>query len=183
MPIAERYLADDEEPVHVTRQHWTEMVSEFLALCLVWAVAGALLWALPADEQWHGTAVWVVVGAAVVASLWFWLIPLLQWRRTVYILTTRRVYKRSGFLTKAGRSIPLIRVNDVSFKASLWERIMRYGTIHIQSASEQGKMTLKHVPDPEGLTALIYQQVDEEQRRHQQGPGLADPGGMMPPVR
>ncbi|MDK1473034.1 PH domain-containing protein [Streptomyces sp. 549] len=177
MPIAERYLADDEELVHVTRQHWTEMVSEFVVLCVIWAVAGALLWVTPTDETWRDTAVWVIVGAAAVASLWFWLIPLFQWRRTMYILTTKRMYKRSGFLTKAGRSIPLSRVNDVSFKASLWERIWRYGTLNIQSASEQGMMTLKHVPDPEGLTALIYRQVDEEQRRQ------SGPSGMMPPMR
>ncbi|AEF41358.1 PH domain-containing protein [Hoyosella subflava] len=81
------------------------------------------------------------------------------------MLYTKRIYKRSGFLTKSGRSIPLIRVNDVSFKASLWERIMRYGTLTIQSASEQGKMTLRHVPDPEGLKARIYRAVYDEQRR------------------
>ncbi|UGY92746.1 PH domain-containing protein [Streptomyces gobiensis] len=187
MAIADRYLADDEELVQVTRQHWTEMVSEFLMLCLIWLVAGALIWVIPSGEEWDKMAIYVVLGAAVLASLWFWLIPLLKWRSTMYILTTKRIYKRSGFLTKAGRSIPLIRVNDVSFKASLWERMMRYGTLSIQSASEQGMMTLKHVPDPEGLKAKIYRAVDEEQRHQQMGPGLAGPGpgpdGMMPPMR
>ncbi|MCZ7415329.1 MULTISPECIES: PH domain-containing protein [unclassified Streptomyces] len=162
--IAERHLAEDEELVHVTRQHWTEMVSEFLLLCLVWLVAGLLLWAVPSGEDWSDGAVYVVLGAAVLASLWWWLIPLLTWRSTLYILTTKRMYKRSGFLTKSGRSIPLVRVNDVSFRANLWQRIMRYGTLTIQSASEQGLMTLRHVPDPEGLKAMIYRQVDEEQR-------------------
>lgn len=194
MPIADRHLADDEELVQVTRQHWTEMVGEFLVLCLIWIVAGALIWVLPSGEEWSDTGLYVVVGAAALASLWFWLLPLLKWRSTMYILTTRRMYKRTGFLTKAGRSIPLIRINDVSFKASLWERMMRYGTLNIQSASEQGMMTLKHVPDPEGLKALIYRQVDEEQQRHrtggpvppeygQPGPGAGGPGGMMPPMR
>ncbi|MEE1929855.1 PH domain-containing protein [Streptomyces sp. TRM 70351] len=168
--IADRYLADDEELVHVTRQHWTEMVGEFLLLCLVWAGAGLLLLAVPADAQWRATGVWVVLGAALLATVRLWLVPLLRWRFTVYILTTKRVYKRSGFLTKRGRSIPLVRVNDVSFKANLWQRVMGYGNLTIQSASEQGVMMLRHVPDPEAFKALIYQQVDEEQRTGQEGP-------------
>lgn len=192
MGIAERYLAEDEALVYQTRQHWTEMVSEFIVLCLIWLMAGALLWVLPGTEEWSDIARYVVLGLALVASLWFWLIPLLKFRSTLYILTTKRVHKRSGFLTKTGRSIPLARVNDVSFKASLWERIMRYGTLNIQSASEQGMMTLKHVPDPEGFKSLIYRQIDEEQQRQQMGGppmgygpgpgGYGGPGGMMPPA-
>lgn len=160
MPIADKYLAEDEELVFYTRQHWTTLVSEFLVLVVIIAASGALLWVLPSGEEWTDIARWVVLGAALVAALWFWLIPMLQWRSTVYVLTTKRLHKRMGFITKAGRSIPLTRVNDVSYSVNLWERVMRYGTLHVQSASEQGKMTLRHVPDPELLKSKIYQQID-----------------------
>ncbi|MCK1794972.1 PH domain-containing protein [Streptomyces sp. XM4193] len=184
MSNAERYLAEDEALVYQTRQHWTEMVSEFIVLCLIWIIAGALLWVVPGSEDWSDIAGYVVLGGAVIASLWFWLIPLLKFRSTLYILTTKRLHKRTGFLTKTGRSIPLSRVNDVSFKASLWERILRQGTLNIQSASEQGMMTLRHVPDPEGFKGLIYRQIDEEQRGQQMGygpgPGYGGPGGYGP---
>ncbi|SFD14991.1 PH domain-containing protein [Streptomyces aidingensis] len=160
MPIADRYLAEDEELVYHTRQHWTTLVSEFLLLLVIVAVTGAAVWFLP-DEDWADTALWVVLGAGALAALWFWLVPLLQWRSTVYVLTTRRLHKRSGFINKAGRSIPLARVNDVAFSASLWERIMRYGTLTVQSASEQGTMTLRHVPDPELFKSKVYQQLDQ----------------------
>lgn len=160
MAIAERYLAEDEELVFSTRQHWTTLISEFLMLVLIMAATGGLLFVLPRDADWGRTATWVVLGAGVIAAVWLWLVPLLQWRSTVYVLTTKRLHKRSGFLTKAGRSIPLARVNDVSFSANLWQRIMRYGTLRVQSASEQGMMTLKHVPDPELLKSEIYRQLD-----------------------
>ncbi|MCE7080882.1 PH domain-containing protein [Streptomyces sp. ST2-7A] len=160
MPIADRYLGEDEELLYYTRQHWTTLVSEFLMLCLVAAVTGAVLWFLPSDEQWYDTAMWVVIGAGVVAACWVWLIPMLQWRSTVYVLTTKRLHKRMGFITKAGRSVPLSRVNDVSYSVNLWERIMRYGTLNVQSASEQGKMVMRHVPDPELFKSRIYQQLD-----------------------
>jgi hypothetical protein len=61
----------------------------------------------------------------------------------------------------------LARVNDVEFRATLWERILREGTLTVQSGSEHGTLALKHVPDPEGLQSLIYAAVEDEQRSHQ----------------
>ncbi|MFF5563648.1 PH domain-containing protein [Streptomyces sp. NPDC012623] len=179
MVSVDRHLAPDEQLVHATRQHWTEIVSEFLILALIWIVAAVLLWFTPSDASWGTDADYVIVGLALVASLWFWLIPLLKWRGTVYIVTTKRIYKRSGFLTKTGHSIPLIRVNDVSFRATLWERLLREGTLSIQSASEQGMLTLRHVPDPEGLKDLIYAAVDAEQG----GDRYGGPDGQAPVPR
>lgn len=175
MPIADRYLAEDESLVYVTRQHWTTMVGEFLALCVIAAAAGLLVWWLPRDESWGAYTTFGVLAVAAIFAAHYWLIPLLRWRSTMYILTTKRMHRRSGFLSKTGRSIPLARVNDVSFRANPWERIMRYGTLNIQSASEQGMMTLRHVPDPEGLKAEIYRAVDALSGGPGQGPAAGPP--------
>ncbi|UWM50383.1 PH domain-containing protein [Streptomyces carpaticus] len=157
MAYADRYLADDEELLYETRQHWTTLVSEFVQLVVIAAVAAVLTLII---GDLGSPVAWVVLGLAGIAIIWRWLVPMLQWRSTVYFLTTKRLHKRTGFLTKQGRSIPLSRVNDVSFSASLWERIMRYGTLHVQSASEQGKMTFKHVPSPEEFKNRVYEALD-----------------------
>lgn len=165
MRLTERHLADDEQPVYVTRAHWTGMAGEFVLLCLIWIAAAIVVSVLPAGEPWAGTAFYILLGLAVLASLRYWLFPLLKWRSKLYILTTKRIYKRSGFLTRSSRSIPLARVNDVSFEATLWERVMRYGTLTVQSASEQGVMTMRHVPQPEAFKTEIHRAVDEERRQ------------------
>lgn len=177
MPTVDHHLTDDEERIYVTRQHWTQLVGEFVVLCLTWAVAGALLWVLPSGKSWTHTGIYVVVAVALIVSVWLWLVPLLKWRGTVYILTTKRIHVRTGFVSKTGRSIPLTRVNDISFAASLWERIIRCGTLKIESGSEQGLLTLKHVPDPEGFKTMIYEAMDEEQDHHY------GPDGVTPPRR
>ncbi|GLU49587.1 PH domain-containing protein [Nocardiopsis ansamitocini] len=173
MPIADRYLADDEELVYVTRQHWTLLVGEFIALLLVAGIAAVAVWLLPTEEQWGQWALYAVIGLAVVAALAFWLVPLLKWWSTVYILTNRRLLYRHGILARHGRDMPLTRINDVSFSISLWERIMRYGTLSVQSASEQEGLLLTKVPRVEWLQSQIYRQVDEEQRRHHRPPTQA----------
>lgn len=165
MSHQEHQGTEDEQPVYVTRRHWAGIVNEFAALAGIWVAAAALVWMLPAERQWAGTAFVVLIGAAVLASVRYWLFPLLKWRSRSYVLTTKRIYKHSGFLTKSSRSIPLARINDVSLKATLWERVLRYGTLTVQSASEQGVMTLRHVPRPESLKAEIHRAVDEERRQ------------------
>lgn len=164
MSFAERYLAEDEQLLHVTRQHWSQLVEEFALLALIWIAAGVLVAMLPSGEAWGSFAFWVLAGLAVLASLRFWLYPVLKWRSKFYVLTTKRIYKHSGFLTRTSRSIPLLRVNDVSFRATPWQRVMQYGTLSVQSASEQGVLRLGHVPDPEWFKGEIYRAVDEEQR-------------------
>jgi uncharacterized membrane protein YdbT with pleckstrin-like domain len=166
MSTVDHYLADDEDLIYVTRQHWTQLVGEFVVLLVIWAVAAGLVWVVPSGQSWGRDAIYAVLGVAVVLSVWFWLVPLLKWRGIIYILSTRRIHQRSGFLTKSGRSIPLTRVNDISFEASLWERIIRCGTLKIESGSEQGLMTLRHVPDPEDFKTKIYEAMDEVQDHH-----------------
>src|SRR5699024_8234505 len=91
MAIADRYLADDEELVHVARQHWTVLVGEFVALLLTLAIVGTALWFLPWDLEWS-----MLVGAGIavlglVAALGFCLLPILQWSTKVYVLANLRL--------------------------------------------------------------------------------------------
>lgn len=164
MAIADRYLSGDEELIHVVRQHWTVLVGEFAALLLVVAAVGAALWFVPWDQDWSLIAAGVVVAVGTVAALALWLVPVLRWATTVYILTNHRLMMRDGIISKQGRDMPLTRVNDVAFDIGLWERIMRYGTLSIQSASEQEGMVLRRVPRPQWFQAEIYRQVNAAQR-------------------
>ncbi|MEE2036364.1 PH domain-containing protein [Nocardiopsis sp. CT-R113] len=164
MAIADRYLSDDEELVHVVRQHWTLLAGECAALLAIVAAAGVALWFVPWDQDWSLIAAGVVVAVGLVAALVLWLVPVLKWATTVYILSNRRLMVREGLISKQGRDMPLTRVNDVAFNISLWERIMRYGTLSVQSASEQEGMVLRRVPRPEWFQAEIYRQVNIAQR-------------------
>lgn len=159
MGSAKRYLADDERLVHATRQHWSLLIGEFLALLIIVAVVVAGVWLIPAGHEWADIATYALVGLGVLAALIFWLIPLLKWRTTVFILSDRRLLKRHGIIAKHGRDIPLARINDVSFTVPLVGRLLRYGTLHVQSASEQGIMQFKYVPHARWFQSTIYSQV------------------------
>lgn len=82
-----------------------------------------------------------------------------RWATTNIVLTNERLILRAGVLSKAGREIPLERVNDISFHQRLFERLIGAGDLVVESAGERGQETLRMVPKPEELQREIYQQM------------------------
>jgi len=83
---------------------------------------------------------------------WWWM------RRLV--VTNRRVYMRSGLLSKAERSIPLSKVQDVTVRAGALGRMLGYGTVRVESAGAlTTEIVATNVSDPGGVRDAILSQV------------------------
>jgi uncharacterized membrane protein YdbT with pleckstrin-like domain len=81
------------------------------------------------------------------------------------VFTNERVLLRRGVLARNGRDIPLARINDVAFSHSLFERMLGSGTMTIESAGERGQVVLKDLPRVEHTQSVLYELVEDEQRR------------------
>jgi membrane protein YdbS with pleckstrin-like domain len=68
-----------------------------------------------------------------------------------HILRRREVYT----LTKTVRNIPLRNIQDVTVRASMWQRLIKIGDIEIESASEQGKIVLDDIHYPDRYANII----------------------------
>ncbi len=174
-------LAVGEELVVVLHPHWKTLVRPVLLTFVVVAVllAGEVL--IPGNRYaWAERLALAVV--AVVALMWWLMIPILAWRTTVYELTTRRMRLRDGVLTRSGRDIPLSRITDVSFRKGVLDRILGSGTLVVESAGEHGELTLTEIPHVERVSALLSQLMEDERLRDSRpaSPDLRDggaPGG------
>jgi uncharacterized membrane protein YdbT with pleckstrin-like domain len=114
----------------------------------------------------------LVLALALVLLLTVVLVPVLRWRTTHYVITTHRLLFREGILARRGRDIGLSRITDVSYRQSLWERIINSGTLTIESAGEGGATVLKQIPDSEGVQQLLNLMVEEDaDRRAQESAG------------
>jgi uncharacterized membrane protein YdbT with pleckstrin-like domain len=102
--------------------------------------------------------IWLVFLAAVV---WFLAGPLLRWLTTTYTFTTRRFIKRSGFIAKEGRTIPLNRISGVDFEIGVIDRIFGCGTLVVSDASTDGSVELHDIPRVE----QVQLQVSDELHR------------------
>jgi uncharacterized membrane protein YdbT with pleckstrin-like domain len=89
----------------------------------------------------------------------------LRWRTTTYELTTRRLRMREGIVTRRGRDIPLVRINDVSFEKGLLDRLLGAGRLVVESAGEHGQILLNDIPHVEQVQGTLFRLVEDEHRR------------------
>lgn len=165
MPFPSRLLADDEEVVLDLHPHWKQLVLPLLLVPVVVGLAAYLFFVVP-DGSARTPLRWAIVAVAAIVLLRWSLWPFLRWETTRYVLTNRRVVIRTGVFGRSGRDIPLTRVNDVSFQHSLFERMLRCGTLTIESAGEHGQVVLPEVPGVEVVQREVYRAVEAEVRRH-----------------
>jgi len=161
MGYPDNVLATDEQVVLHRHPHWKRLIAPVLAL-LVTTASAAFLAGLVARTGWDANTKKVV--SAVIAGVWLLLVgwltlrPFLAWLTTHFVITDRRVMYRHGVLTRAGIDIPLARINSVEFRHGLFDRMVRTGTLIIESAS-QDPLQFADIPRVEQVHSLLYHEV------------------------
>jgi uncharacterized membrane protein YdbT with pleckstrin-like domain len=157
-------LTPDEQPVLLLHPHWKTLIRP-IAVAVV-LVAAALVGEVLIPSGSAAAAGRLALGVVAVLVLMLWLfVPVLRWRTTTYLLTTRRMRTRFGIVTRRGRDIPLIRINDVSFEKGLLDRLLGAGRLIVESAGEHGQIVLRDIPHVEYVQSTLFRLVEEEQLR------------------
>ena len=162
MAYPDKILANDEKVVEHLHPSWITLVPATLWFIVICAAAGAGIAYAPDN----GTSRTVVIGAIIVVGIvllcWLAFAPWIQWRTTHYVFTTHRVLIRRGVLKRTGRDISLQRISDVSFSQSLWDRMVRAGTVTIESAGEQGQEVLTNIPRSDDVQQMINRLIEDD---------------------
>lgn len=147
-----RLLNDGEQVVVSTRTHAKALIGPAL-LVLLALVVGA--WSLAFDRGGVELALrWAMRLAALVCLLAA--VPrLVTWWFTTYTFTTRRFIKRSGFIAKEGRTIPLNRISGVDFEMGVVDRVFGCGTLVVSDASTGGRVELSDIPRVEQVQLQV----------------------------
>lgn len=166
MGYPKRLLDESEDVVFDLHPHWKVLFwPVVIAVVTVFAASFASAQAGNLDQAGIARIVIIVVAVIIVAA--FSIAPAIRWAMTHFVLTTKRVVMRSGVFSRAGRDIPLFRVNDVTFAHTMWERLFGAGTLTVESAGERGQVTLSDIPHVEAVQRELYRLVEmhEEARR------------------
>jgi uncharacterized membrane protein YdbT with pleckstrin-like domain len=161
---ASKFLSGDERLVLDLRPHWSRLVLPVLEAVAVVAVAVVLV--VFVDD---GIARLVIAGIAVLLLLVLTARPFLVWWFTRFLVTDRRVMTREGIVARKSSSVPLSRINDISFEHSVIERILRSGSLVITSGADIGQVKLSSVPRVEAVQKRIYELVDDNDERLEGG--------------
>ncbi|WP_374237986.1 PH domain-containing protein [Gordonia sp. 'Campus'] len=172
-------LAQGERVVLHRHPHWKCLLGPFLLFGIVTAAAGVLAGVISSSslDSTPRTVLLVAVGVVwAIGFCWYFLRPLMAWKTTHFVLTDRRVMFRNGILTRSGIDIPIRRINTVEFRHGPIDRMLRTGTLVIESASDE-PLSFDDIPQVEKVHAMLYHEVldihgdeDVDQDRHREVP-------------
>ncbi len=172
MGIADQ-LQPDEEVLYQAHVSRISLIPWALLLVLLAIGAGAAYSILVIVEL----AVVLGIAAAVVLAVIGWKYFVLQSHE--YILTNRRVVQQTGILTRRSVDSHLDKINNVEHVQTLWGRILGYGDVVIDTASETGTTVFRRISAPLELKRAILGAV-EAYRAGRGGPMMAAPAAAGP---
>ena len=179
MAYPDKILANDEKVVEHLHPSWITLVPATLWFLLICGATGfglAEIYNNMDSGTGRSVLVIVVIVVAVVLLCWLTFSPWIQWRTTHYVFTSHRVLIRRGVLRRSGRDISLQRISDVGFTQSLWDRLVRAGSLTIESAGEHGQEVLTNIPRSDDMQQTLNRLIEEDNdRRSRQAYGGGQP--------
>lgn len=183
MAYPEKVLANDEQVVEHLHPHWITLVPATLWFIVICAAAGVgFYFADDIDSNTgHNIVLGIIIVVGVILLCWLAFAPWIRWRTTHYVFTTHRVLIRRGVFTHTGRDISLQRISDVGFSQTLWDRMVKAGTLTIESAGEHGQEELTDVPKSNQMQQTLNRLIEEDsERRSRSAYGGGQPQGPPP---
>lgn len=154
MAFPSKLLNEGERVVVSTRTHPKALILPVLGVLVALAVAVFLEGLI--DGSVASLVIWVLF---LVVVVWFLVGPFLSWLTTTYTFTNRRFIKRSGFISKEGRTIPLNRISGVDFEIGVIDRIFGCGTLVVSDASTDGSVELSDIPHVEQVQLQVSNEL------------------------
>jgi len=127
------------------------------------AAVGALL-LVAAATAFTSISAWI----AVLVGLLLFLIPAYcHFRQKIvrYTLTDSKLEIDEGFISRSTRSIPIRRIQDVTVSATATQRLLGFGDLMIDNASDEGgKVILKNINTPKQYADVLLKQMRRIER-------------------
>ncbi|MDP9396885.1 MAG: PH domain-containing protein [Actinomycetota bacterium] len=153
-----------EQEQLVTRPHVRVLVGPGLVLVCLAPSASYLAGRLPAGEAQTPLRLLVVLGALALL-LPLTVVPFWRWLWTSYVLTDHRLLVRRGPRRRVARDLALSSVSRVGIaRPGLLDRLLRSGTLVVDSAVEGRRLLLHDVPEISEVRAALAALVGEAPR-------------------
>ncbi len=160
------HLSPDEQVVWASRPHPIDLGPLMpVAVGVSILALGVTAWGL-AD----GLSVMAATGGVVVVgTVTFVSIRYLYWTNTKYVITSQKLYKKRGVVSRDVTQFRLDRIQNTSLRQSILGRLLGYGELTVYTAgSGDPELTFERVPRPERAASVLSDHLE-------QTPGVATP--------
>jgi membrane protein YdbS with pleckstrin-like domain len=160
MGYAEKQLAPGEKILYRAKYHWVFYGRAIGLLILsIAASAAALAFEAKGTGPAASKTAMIVAGVFLVFSLLLFVVRGIRARADEFVVTDRRVLHKIGVFAHETRQCPLERIQDVTVDQSFWGRLLGYGDLAIETASERGQILFPTIEHPERLRTAIWTHV------------------------
>jgi uncharacterized membrane protein YdbT with pleckstrin-like domain len=139
-------LKKDENVILIIRPHWVVLVWPTI-LTVIGIILGILI----------GTYGYFIPFILICYMGY----KIVQRNNNLWAVTNLRVIDEFGVFSHNSKESPLDKINNVTYKQSLWGRMFGYGNVQIQTAAEIGSTTYYTVEKPKELKDTITQMQEE----------------------
>jgi hypothetical protein len=177
VPYPSKLLTEGESVVVELRPTWLVLGWPLVASIAAAILAIVVLISFPSAPTGVGYFLLILV---LVPAGWLAL-RALKWHTTNIVLTNTRILERRGVFSRVGIEVRLDRVNELSYRQTLLERVVRTGSLEVEVGGETGVVIFAHLPHPAAVQSLITEQIDS-MRRARSGWVPGAPGQGVPMV-
>jgi membrane protein YdbS with pleckstrin-like domain len=160
MTYALKNLAPGESIHYRARYHWVfygfSIIVLFLAAAL--GVASLIATKQQAGEEIGRPLGWLAAAFAVIALIAF-LGRRFRANMDEFVVTNRRVIRKVGLVAREIQHAPLEKIQDVTIEQGILGRMLGYGTVIVETASEKGMLVFPAIASPESLRTHIWGQA------------------------
>jgi uncharacterized membrane protein YdbT with pleckstrin-like domain len=160
MGYAEKNLAPGESILYRARYHWVLYRFTIIVLALAAALGVSAMYARRAqagDEV--GRPLAYIAAAFVVLALLAFLVRRFRASQDEFVVTNRRVIRKVGFYAREIQQAPLEKVQDMTVQQGVFGRMLGYGTVIVETASEKGMLVFPAIAAPEGFRNAVWGQA------------------------
>jgi uncharacterized membrane protein YdbT with pleckstrin-like domain len=138
MSFVKKQLLPGEQLIVVARQHSLVLFKPVLLNVVSLALLAVLYIYL--------REMWIFAFFAIPLLYFAW--KLIAWRKQEYILTDHRVVRQEGVFSVSSFDASLDKVNNVYHKQNLFGRMLNYGEVGLETASEEGTTVFDFLSAP-----------------------------------
>lgn len=159
MSYAEKNLAPGETIVYRARYHWIYYRTT-LVLLLVAAVFGLWWWVAGNTlEDATTSSVFGNLGLLFLfAAVVHFIVRRIRASADEYVVTNRRVIRKYGLVAREVEQALLDRIQDITLKQGITARLLGYGTVVLETASETGRLAFPDIAEPEEFRKAVWGQ-------------------------
>ncbi len=132
------------------RSHGRALFFPSVALIVVMGFTAYFFPTFP--EVWQNIA---VLSAALLAVLLFWVLPLFAWLGRTYVVTTRRIVLRHGFLVRVRQELLHSRGYDVTVRKNWLQSTFGSGDVEINTGLDH-PVVLRDVPEADLVQEVLH---------------------------